>query len=340
MTDALEESAGKKKRPSARPLYKDIYNQFIGDSDLLGIYSFILGQVAWGDHNVSLRRKFKVEPEQYFTTLSRLQDLLGKDKRRIKRELAVLIEMGVITVEERGKHCIVITNTNTYVKSVGEASELIPKARSTKSGKCHDSIVANTTIQKRQMPPFEDSESGKCHDSTNRKVANATIRPDPSLLEKKNGEEEILIEDEREEGTGTLSDFLDFDSTFEEKKPKDYGPAGKEFLDLAMAWLGEIKKMYPRTTVTEMDMVKVVGECRKLMIDLNMNPYEDTIAILGAVDLLGTPYLKNMIFQTPLKAIVPALGGTTPWEEACDLFKTRLKKEEYKFNKRRRGSFY
>lgn len=78
------------KRPSARPLYRE----FEGDSDLLGIYCVILAEVAWGEYIVSQRKKHPIIAGEYITTMNKLSKLLGKDHRRVRRELNVLVEMG------------------------------------------------------------------------------------------------------------------------------------------------------------------------------------------------------------------------------------------------------
>lgn len=162
-------------------LPKNIIQEFKGNYALLGIYTMILGEVSWGSHIVSLRKKQPVEPNELVTTLSRLVELLGMDKRRVKRELAVLSEMGALLVEERSKHCLVITNTKRVTKNALMAASEIPTARSVKSGKCPQA----GKNEKWQMPLLDETKGGKCHYSEKQKVANATIRTPPSLLEKK-----------------------------------------------------------------------------------------------------------------------------------------------------------
>ena len=292
MTESLDANEGKSRaRPSARPLFKDIYVQFNGHADLLGLYSVILAEVAYGEYTVPLRKKQKALPSEFITTLSRLVTLLGKDKRRIKRELAVLVEMGVIAVEDRGKHCLVITNTNTSKKSAEESSANIPKARQT--------------------------NSGKCHDSDKRIVANATIREFPSLLDKKKGEEEILIRREREEEEG----FCDFEK--------------EENAQMAESWHLSIRQKYSGTLIKEADLIKIVDKCRQMMIKINMEP-TDLLDVIWCAEIYGTALQKNMIFKAPKNLLIPDDFGHTFFEEICDVFKDKKMKIERKIIERAR----
>lgn len=161
-------------------LYHKIVDQFEGDGDLLGLYSYILHKAAWGDYVFNLRKSYPAKQNEYITTLQGLVDGLGKDKRRIIRELNVLVEMGVITFSYLSKQSLLITITNTVKNNALASASQIPKARKEpkscklKSGKCHDS-----KNEKWQMPQLK---SGKCHDSTNPNMANATIQEIPSLV--------------------------------------------------------------------------------------------------------------------------------------------------------------
>ncbi len=203
MTFNVADDSVQKKRPSARPFYKDIAESFIGYSDLAGIYSLILLKVAWGSHTTKLRKYHDTEAGQLVTTIAGLRKLFGKDDRPIKRSLSILERMGVISIERRSKQCLVITSTNKCAKTAQEAAAEIPNVRVfSNDGNCHDSQITQTW----QLPRSNDgnchdsgtSNDGNCHDSNNPNVVIATIRPFPSLYEKKNGEEE-LIRREREE---------------------------------------------------------------------------------------------------------------------------------------------
>ncbi len=200
-----ENEQPRRKRPSARPFYKDIGENFIGYAELAGIYNLILLKVAWGSHTTKLRKYHDTESSQFITTLDELKILFGKDGRQIKRSLSILEYMGAITIERRSKHCLVISNTNECHKTAKEADEIVPNARFfiNKVGKCPDSRF----IESWQMPILKvgkcpdsiPTEMGKCPDSNTPKWAIAQIHDFPSLYEKKKGEEEIIRREREEE---------------------------------------------------------------------------------------------------------------------------------------------
>ena len=135
-------------------LQRHIVEQFEGDSDLLGIYCFILGNAAWGDYVFNLRKEHPAKPTEYITTMERFSKLVGKDHRRVRRELNVLAEMGVLTVEFQKQH-LIITLTNTAKKNALESASLFPKGRPSKLGKC----PSPNEDEVGQMPRFK---LGKC----------------------------------------------------------------------------------------------------------------------------------------------------------------------------------
>ncbi len=173
-----------RKRPSARPLFKDICKAFTGFSKLLGTYSFILNEVAWGEHTIRLRTKHKVEVGQYITTMSKLSSSLGKDHRWVRRDLAVLQKMGIITLEERGKHCLVITNTNqvtmTAKQASAETAPVVHKGNERRKKKVPD---PDCSLNEHGVyPKFEPQNEGFTPDSIR---GLPQIGDFPSLYEKK-----------------------------------------------------------------------------------------------------------------------------------------------------------
>jgi hypothetical protein len=247
-------------------LQRNIVEQFEGDSDLLGIYCFILAKITWGDFVFNLKRKSHAAiPGQYMSTLEGLVKGLGKDKRRILRELNVLVEMGVFTLERRGKQCLVITTTNSIKKNALESASVFPKTRpepkfrKPKSGKCHDSKVD----EKWQMPQLE---SGKCHDSDFSNVANATFRDIPSFVSK----EERNIEDKKKKISPSSKIEL----------PK----FSSEDIEIAKFWLTYAAHEMTWTKLpsswTEENFAKEIAKIRKA-IDLNQ---EGFLALLKFIE--------------------------------------------------------
>ena len=148
-------------------------------------------------------------------------------------------------------------------------------------------------------------------------MANATIREFPSLLDKKKGEEEILIRREREEEEG----FCDFEK--------------EENAQMAESWHLSIRQKYSGTLIKEADLIKIVDKCRQMMIKINMEP-TDLLDVIWCAEIYGTALQKNMIFKAPKNLLIPDDFGHTFFEEICDVFKDKKMKIERKIIERAR----
>jgi predicted transcriptional regulator len=176
------------KRPSARPLYKDIYAKFVGHTDLLGFYSMILAEVCWGDFIVHSKRKSQAAKEgEFITNMTNLTKMTNKNHRTIKRYIAILVEMGLITFEERGKQTLVITHMNIAIKTAEEASKLYPKERRDKK---KDNENGPRTKLKVDNGP----------DSKSRKWSTDQIGAIPSSIVKEEFLKEELLKEDRDQG--------------------------------------------------------------------------------------------------------------------------------------------
>jgi hypothetical protein len=348
------------KKPGFSKLLNDVVPFFRGHSDLLGLYSFILHETAWGVFPTSkFRKKITMQPGEFITSLTNLRKMAGVHLYNIHYQLSVLQEMGVIQSEKIGKTLIKIVPTNSAKMHAEDATKRIKKPL-TKKSKAPETSNGSAPNRKQRFGPEHLNGSGlNSLEETNGSAPNISSE---SLIITK----EDYFKDEGEkktENTPPLDDETpaeitalqnEGDALFDKWQmgtitPEENARADeiadkiKAYYDslkptqiakpepskpLEEYWHSLITKSYRNSKYTVLELKEIAGKCAATMTTMDEKIGFDVV--LRWVNNHGSDFLKDIYFKSPKRIFDSDRENCTYLEEALKKTNAHIERLERK----------